>query len=83
MPGKVHQFISACSNDLVKSLFLNGNRLLKVQFCLDFNGALLTAYLFLLTPIATARKRNELTRGTSMERVDSELVKRLIDCAGK
>ena len=48
-----------------------------------FNGALLTAYLFLLTPKATARKRNELTRGTSTELVDSELVKGLIDCAGK
>ena len=40
-------------------------------------------FLVLLTPNATARKRNELTRGTSLDRVDSELVKRLIDCAGK
>ena len=51
--------------------------------CLCFNGALLTAYLFLLTPNATSRKRNELTRGTSLDRVDSELVKPLGDCAGK
>ena len=49
----------------------------------NFNGALLTAYLFLLTPNATARKRNELTRGTSLDRVDSELVKCFSDCAGK
>ena len=49
----------------------------------SFNGALLTAYLFLLTPNATARKRNDLTWGTPLDRVDSELVKRLSDCAGK
>ena len=35
--------------------------------------------LILLTPKATAWKRNELTRGTSLDRVDSELVKRLIN----
>ena len=35
--------------------------------------------LILLTPNATARKRNELTLGTSLDRVDSELVKHLID----
>ena len=34
--------------------------------------------LILLTPKATAQKRNKLTWGTSLDRVDSELVKRLI-----
>ena len=38
--------------------------------------------LILHTPNATARKRNKLTRGTSLDRVDPELVKRLSDCAG-
>ena len=43
----------------------------------NFNGALLTAYLYLLNPIATARKRERTDPGTSMYRVDSELFKRL------
>ena len=46
-----------------------------------FNSVLMALSLlhtyFLLNPNATARKRNKLTRGASMDRVDSELVKRL------
>ena len=57
-------------HSLGKQNFIN---LLKLVLIIDTY-----CILILLTPKATARKRNELTRGTSLDRVDSEFVKRLI-----
>ena len=42
-----------------------------------FNGALLTAYLYLLNPYCCRTKKEQTDPGTSMDQVDSELVKRL------
>ena len=42
-----------------------------------FNGALLTAYLFCL-PLKLPHEKERTDPGTSLDRVDSELVKRLI-----
>ena len=42
-----------------------------------FNGALLTAYLYLLNPYCYRTKKERTDPGTSMYRVDSELVKPL------
>ena len=47
-----------------------------VKYCC-FNGALLTAYLYLLNPYCYSMIKERTDPGTSMYRVDSELVKRL------